>query len=125
MGGGLSYNQQINTFKWGASLESPSYRGSYKREAFLSLQGEWIFQMQSRWMASLGVKLSGKIFPIKNMKSLMFYISPVVSFEYFFDDAFSFFVGLHFPVDPFDPIGIIRMPEWIVFEIPVGVSFYF
>ena len=127
LGAGLEYTQQMDAFKWGAGLE---YRHEYSNHTmFLSLQGAWVFQRQSQWMASLGIKLRGGAALIEYWQdSLLFYISPFMSFEYFFDDAFSFFAALQVTVDPFDMLssGGLTKKKWaVMLEFPVGVSFYF
>lgn len=122
IGAGLEYTQQMDAFKWGVGLEYPSYR--HNPTAFLSLQGAWVFQRQSQWMAVLGLKLSGGAsFSEYWQESIMLYTPLFISFEYFLDEKFSLFLSFAVLVDPFEIFGGFKKP--LEFEIPVGVSFYF
>ncbi len=117
VGGGLEYAQQMDAFKWGIGLEYPSY---HRKSVFLSLQGAWIFQKQSQWAASLGAKLSGGTALVEYWQDAVnVYISPLVSFEYFLGEALSLSIALHVPLNPLDGF------SQLMFEIPIGVGFYF
>ena len=122
---GLEYTQQIDAFKWGIGLEY--LRDDVYNTMLLSLQGAWVFSKTKPVKASLGIRLGAEL--TKNYhESILLYTSPFISFEYFFNETFSFFVALQINVDPTEIPGIFKKGKgmWIVaFEVPIGVSFHF
>ena len=126
---GLEYTQQIDAFKWGIGLEHLQYLGDDDYSVMsLSLQGAWVFSKTKPVKASWGIRLVGGAFLIQNwwdQASMVFYTSPFISFEYFFNETFSFFVALQINVGPFEILDGFNKGIWAVFEVPVGVSFHF
>ena len=123
MGAGLEYTQLMDAFKWGIGLQSYL---QYDPFMSLYLQGAWVFQRQRQWMASLGVRLGGAAALIEYwQETIGLHVSPFISFEYFLNETFSFFIALHILVDPLDISFKKGKSLSMGFEVPLGVSFYF